>query len=860
MRVPKGKEQIGEFNGVPLVIDWGDLLRYRGRMRQKDSVDNSLGNILRILSWFMIVGGVVWGLFLSDPLALGILPASTFPELLFWAGLGVNIYGRYLRRDKNIFAFNLEHLALSKELELLSKGERKEIEVDSFISYPILATIDQSFFVHHDSFVDEMIAQVVDSPKVMKLTGRLGLDPNQFKNEVIENAKLINTSFDVHYKGLFVSAFNKAIEIESEEIDHLVFFFVFARHLWEELLKKNDIGQNELEAVETWVTSMNRLSRYRHLWKQLSFLKPTGTVNRAYTSRYAATVETYGEDYTKQAAQGEFELSMGRDAEMEQLINILQRPDGIAGLIVGPPGVGKSHFLKHLAVRMVVEDVPAELQDKRLVVFDFNKAFTDAANLDDFRAILQRAFDELMQTKDIIIVLDEVEQLLNVREDYQAEISSILENGIRNSALQIIATTTVSDYRRYIGSNRGLTTLFEVVEMDEASPLTALQVLIDESTNLERKYQVQIQVKALEQIVKLAPQFDADRVMPDKAIDLLEQALVESVNRGEKFLTSEVIDRVVSRKVGVNVGAISDQEAQKLDRIEEVLHQRVVGQDKAVKAVAAALRRSRVGFNKDNQPIAAFLFFGPTGVGKTEVARTLAATYYGDEKMLTRIDMSEFQEEQNLERLIGKLDDAGEFIGGQLTEAVRSRPFSLVLLDELEKANPKVLDLFLQVLDEGTLTDGAGRKVSFANTIIVATSNAGSQQIARLLAQGRSYSQVYKQVLPELNNVYRVEFLNRFDKTIMFKPLNQIEVQKIAIKMIGKVVEQMIDKQIDLHIDENVVAELARLGYDPVFGARQLKRVIQENLEDKLAELIVTGQLKPGSEAILHSLENIEIK
>jgi len=356
--------------------------------------------------------------------------------------------------------------------------------------------------------------------------------------------------------------------------------------------------------------------------------------------------------------------------------------------------------------------------------------------------------------------------------------------------------------------------------------------------------------------IDLSVRYDTTRLLPLKAVDTLEDACVLAKEEKLSFVSSKEVETIISQGVGMNVGNLKAEESQKLTNLEQIMHQRVVGQDSAIAAVASALRRARAGLTSPGKAVASFLFFGPTGVGKTEVARTLAATYFGNENLLTRLDMSEFQEDENVKRLIGHMQ-GDDFIGGQLTEKVRENPFSLVLLDEIEKANPRVLDLFLQILDEGHIKDGMGRKVDFKNTIIIATSNIGSLKISRLLQEGSTYEDTKRLAMEELKKSLRIEFINRFDQVIMFKPLNMVEIEKVADLMMKKLAKRIADQGIELQYSASFLKELAQKGYSSIFGAREMNRVIQDEVENKLANLIVEGKVKSGGKVVFEGLDNI---
>jgi ATP-dependent Clp protease ATP-binding subunit ClpC len=858
MLIRKGPEQIGNHGAASLIIDWDDLLHYRGYLRANERNEKAVGQLLRGLGWMLTVGAliviVIFGQFSVDKI---LIPVSIFP-LVFWIGLALIIYAAYLLRDRAVFSFALEPRGIQETLRLVERGKLAKIELDSLLNYQLWNKIDDIYHTDDRDFAWLLMLEVLGDAGVGRLTSRLGIDVSALRERLNLKLKGADMSFDNNYRGLFLSAFNMAVQLEMDEVSLMTMFLVFAQTVWSQTLTEMGITKQELEGMQIWLRNEHRKLNYLKIWQQMSILKPKGTVNRAYTSVYAPTLEEFGEDYTHKAAQGRFELSIGRDNEMLELVKILQKQNGAAVVLVGEPGVGKSQFLKHLGVRMVVEDVPKALKDQRLVAFDFNRAFTQNQSFETFKVTLEQVLNEVAASRDIVLILEDMDQLLNIRTDLQAEVVNLLSSAIDRYKLRVVGTASNDGYNRFIKPLRGLSSLFQPIYLNEPQPLIALQVLIDEADRLERKYGIKIQVPALKQIVALAPKFAYERVMPDKAIDLLEESLLDARDQGAAYLTSDIVNRVVSRKVGVTVGAISQAESEVLLNLERKMHERVVGQDLAIRAIAAALRRSRAGLAPGKRPIASFLFFGPTGVGKTEVAKTLAATYYGDEKMMTRFDMSEFQEEKNLERLIGFTEN-GKFIGGYLTEAVRAKPYSLLLIDEIDKANPKVLDLFLQILDEGFITDGSGRKVDFSNTIIIATSNAGSRQIAELIGEGMKYDDVYTQVLPVLRQVFRIEFLNRFDKVIMFKPLLPLEVENIAGHMLEEINKNLMEKGYRIEYTDKVLAELVQGGYNPMYGAREIRRVIQEKIEDVVAEGIVKGELTAGKTLRFSELDNYSI-
>lgn len=845
MKFPRGRENLNKYQNLDIVLDWDQLLSGKGQLGQAVAAEHSWGKMLG-WAWMLLFAVGVLAILLSGNLR-GFNPfwPDHLGEILLWVAAMVYAASAYLSRDQ-ITAEYVPETSLQK----LATSGVTEIDVARQLSDALWIAIDQIYFRAYESFVTELARQVLSEATAVSLLARLGVDPMQLLAKFESKLHGHPQDFQSNYKGLFSVALIQGIENLQNKIDFTTLFFVFAKTWWAQSLTELNVTKAEVAALERWQRNELQKDEYERVWARMSLLKPVGTMNRTFTARSTPTLETFGRDLTREAAQGNFSLTIGREQLVTDMLKVLQKDHNPAVVMIGEPGVGKSRVLLHLAVRMVVEDVPAALRDKRLVVFNLNKAFTEARTVEGFKIILQDLLAEVATAGNIVLVFEEFDQILEIREDLKAEVVNVIQNGITKTGIKVVATTTTDGYQRLVKPLKQLAAVFESVVVAEPDAQTSLQILVDSAPALERDQGVKIQVGALRLIVQLAPRFAYERVMPDKGIDLLEESMIVAREQGSKYLTEDIVSAVVSKKLGVQVGTLNEGESEILLNLENKMHDRVVGQDTAIRAVAAALRRNRAGLSKAKRPIASFLFFGPTGVGKTEVAKALAATYYGDEKLMVRLDMSEFQEERNVQRLIGEMNGS-EFNGGLLTEPVRSRPFSLVLLDEIEKANPKVLDLFLQVLDEGNLTDGAGRKVNFENTIIIATSNAGSREIADLIGHDKGYDEVYHQVLPVLKQVFRVEFLNRFDKVVMFKPLLPLELAKICELQLGKLREQLLEQGVDFEWGASLVDQLVQAAYNPVFGARELSRVIQEQVADEIAEKLIKGEVSSGGKITL---------
>lgn len=847
-----GKDiKIGEFKGKDVTINMDYIKVEKGNRKEFTMFDKALSYL------FLILGIICFVLCINIVIQTKNIDVSNLISLNNDIGLTFVfsfifiLYSVYLGRDRHKFNDNWEISNLNK-----FKGE--VLEIEDYMDNKFLSMLDEALDGDNDKFLYLIANYLFNNKDIESLYIRIGLTKDKVSKILSDIFKLKGQSVDNSIVPFLLGCLDIAYQCEKDKVDISCAFIHLCMNDFANILLRYDVELSNVEGLKLWIETNTLQEKYRKAFKFSSPLKPISTVNRSYTSAYTATLNKFSTDYTAEVAQGDFMMSIGREDEIDKLIEFVQQGKRSATLVIGAPGVGKTTFIKTFALRMVCEDVPDIIKDMRLVNFEFNRAFAYSKNIDDFKEKVEKVLEEVSKAKNIILLMEDFNQLVSIRNEYAGEVINLIVNAMENGNLRIIATTNPEGYNRDIRPNNELNKLFSIIEIKEPSDTVAQQILLDELPRLEKKYKLKIEFSALPTAVKLSHQYEFDRVLPDKAIQLIEEVCSNANMSNLKFVDKAQVENVVSKKVGVNVGKIGAAESKHLANLEDEIHKRIVGQDEAVKSVASAIRRSRAGLNKGNRPIASFLFFGPTGVGKTELAKAITATYYGDEKLMVRIDMSEYQEEENLTRLIGKVE-GDDFIGGYLTDAIRSKPYSLILLDEVEKANPRVLDLFLQILDEGKVTDGLGRKISFTNTIIIMTSNAGSRQIAESINEGKKYLDIYRDVQTELKKVFRIEFLNRFDKVIMFKPLLRVELIQIAGLLLGKVKNVLKDRGIELRWEEPVLEEIVNVGYNKVYGARELRRVIQNSIEDKIAKSIIDGDIKSGSIVTLKSLNNFII-
>ena len=646
------------------------------------------------------------------------------------------------------------------------------------------------------------------------------------------------------------------------------------------------------------------------------------------------TLNQYGTDLTKSASLGKLDPVIGRKNEIERVIQILSRRTKNNPCLIGEPGVGKTAVVEGLAEKIVQGDVPEILKDKRVVTIDLSSMIAGAKYRGDFEERIKKALNEVKKAGDVILFIDEIHTIVGAGSAEGAiDAANILKPLLARGEIQLIGATTLNEYRKYIEKDSALERRFSPVTVNEPTHEETVEILKGIRDKYEAHHNIKITDEAINAAVELSSRYINDRFLPDKAIDLIDEASskirlssleepdslkeledkIEKMNQEkeaavkvQKFekaakirdevnklkeeleaernkwkskktkaipkLTEEDIAKTIASWTGIPAAKITQDENKKLKNLDKELHKRVIGQNEAVEAVAKAIRRSRVGLKNPNRPIGSFLFLGPTGVGKTELSKALAESLFGTEDAMIRIDMSEFMEPHSVAKLIGAPPGyVGFDDGGQLTEKIRRKPYSVILFDEIEKAHPDVMNMLLQILEDGRLTDSQGRTVNFKNTVIIMTSNIGARLITEKKSLGftnlaeedeaKEYEEIKKNVMAELKKQLRPEFINRIDDIIVFHKLNDEEINSIIDLLLKNVEQRLVEQGLNIKIDKSVKELIAKKGVDKEFGARPLRRAIQNIVEDKLAEEILDGNIKPGVEAKLVAKDDkVELK
>ena len=649
----------------------------------------------------------------------------------------------------------------------------------------------------------------------------------------------------------------QAVEQAAQEARQLQQGYIGTEHLLLGLLRQNDCGA--AASLREAGADLNDI--YTDI---MAVFGNPGSNNRSQTGTARGTVrradtkmlDQYSPDLTQMAAAGRIDPVVGRGNEIRRAIQILSRRSKNNPVLVGEPGVGKTAVAEGLALCVSRGQAPAELRDKRIVSLDIPALLAGTKYRGDFEERVKSVLRDVKRAGDVILFIDELHTIIGAGSAEGAiDAANILKPALGRGEVQIIGATTPEEYRRHIEKDAALERRFQPVKVTEPGREQTLEMLQSLRPALEKHHRVSLDEEALTAAYELSVRYINDRFLPDKAIDLLDEASAAvHVEGGRRPVTAADVAQVVSLWTEIPLSSLDESESQRLQGLEEQLKQRIIGQDEAVSAVARAIRRSRVGLKDPRRPVGSFLFLGPTGVGKTELCRALAATVYGDENAMIRLDMSEYMEKHSVSRLIGSPPGyVGYEDGGQLTEKVRRKPWSVVLFDEIEKAHEDVWSILLQIMDDGHLTDATGRRVDFSNTVIVMTSNIGAKTITENRpalgfadSQRRDEEDMNQKVMAELRATFRPEFLNRVDETIVFHRLSDEHLCAITQTLLEQVKQRFQALGITLLVPEDTACWLASQGRDDKFGARPLRRTVQHCIEDAAAEQLLEGKIGPG--------------
>ncbi|MGG3561354.1 ATP-dependent protease ATP-binding subunit ClpC [Neobacillus rhizosphaerae] len=742
----------------------------------------------------------------------------------------------------------------------------------------------------------------------------LGLGSDKIQKEV-ENliGKGQEASQTIHY----TPRAKKVIELSMDEARKLGHSYVGTEHILLGLIREGEgVAARVLNNLGV---SLNKARQ--QVLQLLGSNESGGHQGGASASANTPTLDSLARDLTSIAREGSLDPVIGRSKEIQRVIEVLSRRTKNNPVLIGEPGVGKTAIAEGLAQQIVNNEVPEILRDKRVMTLDMGTVVAGTKYRGEFEDRLKKVMDEIRQAGNIILFIDELHTLIGAGGAEGAiDASNILKPSLARGELQCIGATTLDEYRKYIEKDAALERRFQPIRVDEPTAEESVQILQGLRDRYEAHHRVSITDEAIEAAVKLSDRYISDRFLPDKAIDLIdeagskvrlrsyttppnlkelevkleevrkekdaavqsqefekaaslrdtEQRLREQLEETKKTwkekqgkenneVTVEDIATVVSSWTGVPVSKLAETETAKLLNLEELLHSRVIGQEEAVIAVSKAVRRARAGLKDPKRPIGSFVFLGPTGVGKTELARALAEAMFGDEDAMIRIDMSEYMEKHSTSRLVGSPPGyVGYEEGGQLTEKVRRKPYSVILLDEIEKAHPDVFNILLQVLEDGRLTDSKGRTVDFRNTVLIMTSNVGAEALKRNKYVGfniqdgqQDYKDMKGKVMEELKKAFRPEFLNRIDEIIVFHALEKKHLDEIVTLLSDQLIKRLNEQNISLELTAAARGKISQEGYDPEYGARPLRRAIQKHIEDRLSEELLKGTLLTGQHAII---------
>jgi len=700
-----------------------------------------------------------------------------------------------------------------------------------------------------------------DNPELHFIFDRALLNIEKVKKMIAEAPP--HPDMETNFQETVLESLKIAKEKDHQRIEIGDILTALAKHnlIFKKILLDANLKIEDIKNLTWWLEDLKeKIEESKKFWEWKNLIKK-GTLARQWAAGYTITLDRFSLDITKIMRMQAFREIFTHKKEVEIVERILISPEKNDVLIIGEPGSGRRSIIEALTNKSALGESLPEVNYKRVIQLDLVSLIAQITDQEEMEMVLDTIFREAAGAGNIILVIDELHNYIGgpkgIAKPGAIDISGMIGPYLKLPHFQVIGITTFEGLHKNIEQNPSILSLFAKVEIPEVSEKETIFILEDRALRLENKYKIFISYPALRNIISLCAKYLSALPFPEKAMDLLDEASVFVSQQKEKILLPKHVAKIVSQKTEIPVGETDIKERKVLLDLENLIHQRIINQEEAVDEVSAALRRARAEVTVRNKPMGNFLFLGPTGVGKTETSKALAEIYFGSESRMIRMDMSEFQTIEDIPRLIGSPGEEG-----LLTTQVRENAFSLILLDEIEKAHPNILNLFLQVLDEGHLTDGLGRKVDFKNTIIIATSNAGYQVILEAIKQKTEWLKVKEKLLDHLfeTAVFRPEFINRFDAMVVFKPLSKENLLDIAELLFQKLKKSLAQKDIDFIITSVLKEKIAELSYDPTFGARQMQRVIQDKVENVLAQAILSGELKRGNKVEVEPIESGEFK
>jgi ATP-dependent Clp protease ATP-binding subunit ClpC len=746
------------------------------------------------------------------------------------------------------------------ETKLKTLPEKKEKLVD-FLSFEVAQALYSAFKFAKSKKIPQVNSSLFlyfllkeKEPKLNFVFLRLLIDRNELKERLLKD----ETKEEIFE--ILTEIGEKVVEKGKTKIEGVdaISFLVEKNRVLKDFLIEKKLKTDEAKEVIRWAQILEEEFLETKKWYKYENLLRLGTIGREWATAYTPLLDKFSVDYLILVKKEGFKKIFVHQEKLKEVERILTQPEKNDVLIVGKVGSARRSIILALARNLTLGRGPQEINFKRVVLLDLQNLFSSCQNQESLEVHLNQIFTEVIKGE-IILVVDDLHKFVGAKKEKEVgvmDISPVLSSFLPLPQFKMIGITTPEGLHRNIETVPGFLENFEMVEVPEVSKEETLQILEDRALRLEQKYKVFFSFQSLFEIVELCEKYIPQEPFPEKAIGILDALATKISRRPQKIILPEDVAKLITERTKIPVGEVEKIEREKLLKLEELIHQKIINQDIAIKEISDALRRARAEIKTRKGPMGSFLFLGPTGVGKTETAKALAEIYFGSEKEMIRLDMSEFQNLQDIERLIGK-----EGQEGLLTTPVLEKPFSLILLDEFEKAHPNILNLFLQVFDEGHLTDGRGKKVIFKNTLIITTSNAGAELIFRSVELKKDWQKMKEELINYLveNRIFKPELLNRFDGVILFSPLSKENLMDIAGLLLKKIQKSLAEKGIEFLISEKLKEKIVELSYDPRFGAREMQRVIDDKVGNVLAKALLEDKIKRG-EKITINPENFEIE